>query len=163
MSLFKNISDVAGREMRSSFNQLLSVFDEWSGKGGKKAKKKLNGPLGGVTSPHGIFIKATLKGETGCGLNYHQLLPWKGLKPTHYLALLGIIVNLWWPRPFGIGSVWRMSFSPTASTATAKLNQNLLGLRHWQRQFCGDWGIMALRLLCRFFGFTQFLNLKKTC
>lgn len=35
------IQDVAGRAMRSSFNQLHSVFNEWQG--GRQAQEKLNG------------------------------------------------------------------------------------------------------------------------
>lgn len=160
MSLFKNISDVAGGEMRSSFNQLLSVFDEWSR--GKQAQEKLNGYPCQVTSPLRFYIKATLQGETSFGMDYHQILCSKEVRPLDYLALLGIIVNLWWPRPSGIGSEWRMSSYPTASTAPAKFSRTLLGLRNWQRQFRHDWGLMALRLLCRFFGFTPFLNFTKT-
>lgn len=73
MSLFKNISDVAGREMRSSFNQLLSVFDEWSG--GKQAQQKLNGYPRSSDFTTLVFIKATFQGETSFGLDYHQILP----------------------------------------------------------------------------------------
>lgn len=86
--------------------------------------------IGHMTSLRRLYIEATSQGETSCGPDYHQLLPSKWAEPLDFLTLQGIIVNLWWPRPSGIGSDWRMSSPSTASTATAEVIRTLLGLRN---------------------------------